>query len=302
MTPTFGLVLQSAGTEPEAIWKLAAAVDESVLSHIWVSDHIVWWHPMFESLTLLSAIAARTSRIRIGTAVLQLAMRNPVVVAKSLATIDRLSGGRLTVGVGIGGEFPLEWEAVGVDPKTRPSRTDEMIEALRGLWAEGRFGYRGKRISFPEIDLEPKPAAPPPIWIGGRRDPALRRAGRLGDGYMGLFTTPEKFGEQMAAVRAEAERSGRDPSKLAASLYVWTCVAETTAEARSTAAALLPAFYNVPFERLERYVVAGSPADCAEQYAAFAAAGVEHFAVAPVAPGDPAQWLGTLCDEVIPLV
>lgn len=286
MAATFGLVLPSStGGDvpgPEVLWPLIDEADRSVLEYLWVSDHILWWHPMYESLSLLSAVAARTRRIRIGTAVLLLAMRHPVIVAKTLASIDRLSGGRLTVGIGIGGEFAPEWEAVGVARASRARRTDEMIEALLGLWGPGEYGASGRHVAFDSLDLHPKPATRPPIWIGGRSDPALRRAARLGDGWMGIFLTPERYAERAARLRAEAERRGRDPSGIAASLYVWTCIADTTAAARELAAPLLSAFYHLPFEKLERYAVVGSAEDCAGRFREFSDAGVEHFAVAPL--------------------
>lgn len=303
--PSFGLVLPSSiGPDvpgPSTIWEIVEAAEGSPLTHLWVSDHILWWHPMYESLALLSAVAARTSRIRIGTAILLLAMRHPVVVAKSLASISRLSGGRLTLGVGIGGEFPPEWDAVQVSLRTRARRTEEMIEALRGLWGDRPFDYRGRHVSFDPIDLHPKPLPPPPIWIGGRSDGAVRRAARLGDGWIGLFLTPDRFEKQSMLLSAEAERLGRDPAQIPRSHFVWTCIADTTAEARSIAENLFGPFYNLPFERLEKYAIAGSPEACAERFSEFARAGVEHFAVAPIGLPDP-EFIRRLTEEVAPLL
>ena len=277
--PTFGLVVPQGGAGeiagPSSLWDVVDAADAlepgSGVGHLWVSDHLLWWRPMYEALTLLAAIAARTSRVEIGTAVLLLALRPPLLAAKMLASIDRLAGGRLTVGVGIGGEYAPEWEASGVERRGRGRRTDEMIRTLRRLWGDDPVG------------LQPKPHRPPPIWIGGRSDAALRRAGRLGDGWMGLFTTPDRYATQLGVVREAAARAGRDPARLVPSLYAWTCIRDSAAEARADAAALLPAFYQVPFEKLERYVVMGTPDACAEAFARFADAGVAHFAVAPVA-------------------
>jgi probable F420-dependent oxidoreductase len=254
---------------------------------------------MYESLALLSGVAARTSRIKIGTAVLLLAMRDPVITAKTLASIDRLSSGRLTVGVGIGGEFPPEWAAVGVPTRTRAARTDEMIQAMRGLWGAGPFEYLGKRIGFDTIDLHPKPRRPPPIWIGGRSDAAVKRVARLGDGWMGLFLTPERYEKQLSLLRAEAEALARDPDAIARSLYVWTCVADTDAEARTIAENLMGGFYNLPFEKLEKYVVTGSAGTCAERLSEFADAGVRDFAIAIIgAPGK--EIVDRLTVDVIP--
>lgn len=283
--PSFGLVMPSStGADvphPTDLWALAEAADRSNLEHLWVSDHIMWWHPMYESLTVLAALAAKTSRVRIGTAVLLLAMRNPVVVAKTLASIERLSEGRLTVGIGVGGEFRDEWLAVGADHRKRGATTDRMIDELRRLWG-------------PDSELHPKPHNPLPIWIGGRSDAALRRAGRAGDGWMGIFLTPERFKSDLQTVHAEAERNGRDPANIASSLYVWTCIEDTTAEARRLAETLLPAFYNVPFEKLDKYAVYGTPEDCAERFAEFASAGVDDFAVAPIVQDAPLEFLERL--------
>jgi alkanesulfonate monooxygenase SsuD/methylene tetrahydromethanopterin reductase-like flavin-dependent oxidoreductase (luciferase family) len=278
IAPTFGLVVPQAGAggiaEPGSLRNVVDAADalgpDSGVSHLWVSDHLLWWRPMYESLTLLAAIAGRTSRVEIGTAVLLLALRPPLLAAKTLASIDRLSGGRLTVGVGVGGEYAPEWEASGVERRGRGRRTDDMIRTLRRLWGDDPVG------------LQPKPHRPPPVWIGGRSEAALRRAGRLGDGWMGLFTTPARYATQLEVAREAATRADRDPASLVPSLYVWTCIRDSEAEARAAAASLLPSFYQVPFEKLERYLVMGTADRCAEAFSAFADAGVRHFAVAPV--------------------
>lgn len=304
MPPTFGFVLPSSSgsdvPEPDALWHIVDEAERSSLDYLWVSDHIKFWRPMYESTTLLAAIAARTSRIKFGTAVFLLALRNPVVAAKSFASISRLSNGRFTLGVGIGGEFALEWEAVGVNRKTRASRTDEMIEALLGLWA-GKFSYEGRRIRIPEIDLDPKPRSRPPIWIGGRREGALRRAGRIGDGWMGIFVTPEMFASSIKVMREEAERNERDPRTLVPSLYAWTCIAETTEAGRNLAEAVMPAVYNTPWERLSKYIVYGSADDCARRFREFADAGAEHICVAPIGAPD-SEPMRRLIDDVAPRV
>jgi probable F420-dependent oxidoreductase len=300
---SFGLVVPPAtgvgSPDPESVWKLAEEADDSSLEYLWVSDHIVWYGPMHDSLTLLTAIAARTHRVRIGTAVLLLAMRHPVLVAKAIASLELLSGSRLTLGVGVGGEYPPEWKAVDIDWKTRASRTDEMIEALRGLWRDGSFSFEGRRLTIDDVDLHPKLARPVPIWIGGRKDAALKRAGRFGDGWMGIFTTPERFKAQFAKVQEEAGMRGRDPSAIVPSLYVWTSIADDHAQARSVAESLLPLFYNTPWEKLEKYAVFGTPSECAERFAEFADAGVSHFAVAPI-DSDGLGMIRRLEEEVAP--
>lgn len=248
---------------------------------------------MYESLSLLAAVAGRTKRIRIGPAVLLAAMRNPTILAKQLSTIARLSKGRLTLGVGVGGEFPPEWDAVGISRKTRASRTDETIEALRGLWGPVPFSMQGRRLKLDSVDLQPKPAAEIPIWVGGRSDAAIRRAARYGNGWMGIWLTPERVAQQISALDDLTE-----PKSLTKAMYVWTSIGENKQEARASAAALLGAFYNIPFEKLERYAVYGSPEDCTAKFREFADAGVEHFAVAPITIGPDPQFLERLISIV----
>ena len=294
--PTFGIVLppSTAAGVPAAneIFGFAEAADKSTLDYLWVPDHILWWHPMHECLTLLAALAARTKRIRIGSAVLLLAMRNPVVVAKTLATIDRLCEGRLTVGVGVGGEFRPEWDAVGIEWSKRAARTNEMLASLAGLWNEGPFTMKGRHVSLDAVDLQPKPMTRPPIWIGGRSDAALVRAAKYGDGWMGIFLTAERYAEQLSKLN----------SSIHPSLYVWTCIADDTPTAREQAAAMLGAFYNIPFEKLEKFVIVGSPEDCAKRFREYADAGVQNFAVAPITPDASTDQLLRLTQDVIPLL
>lgn len=296
MASTFGIVLppSTPGGVPaaEQIFGFAEAADDSALDYLWVPDHILWWHPMHECLTILAALAARTKRIRIGSAVLLLAMRNPVLVAKTLSTIDRLSDGRLTVGVGVGGEFLPEWEAVGIDWRKRAARTNEMLAALKGLWSDGPFTMHGRHVSFEDVDLQPKPLTLPPIWIGGRSDAALARAAKYGDAWMGIFLTPERYAEQLSKLGPN----------IYPSLYVWTCIADDTHTARAQASSMLGAFYNIPFEKLEKFAIVGSPEDCARRFREFADAGVKHFAVAPITADASTEPLQRLTQDVMPLL
>jgi probable F420-dependent oxidoreductase len=306
---TFGYVLPSStGADvpgPDLLWPIVDEAEHGGIGGIdalWVSDHVHWWRPMHDSLSLLAALAARTQRVRIGTAVLLAALRNPVTLAKALATIERFAPGRLIVGCGLGGEFSPEWEAVGVDRATRARRTDQIIQILRGLWGPAPFSFESKLISIPEIGLHPKPTAPPPIWIGGRSEPAINRAARHGDGWMGIWLTPDRYAQRLSALREKAEELGRDPKTIASSLYVWTSIAGDDESARTQAESLLGAFYNLPFERLEKYAVWGSPKRCAEKLSEFIAAGAQHIAIAPITADVSPTPLRRLMEDVIPLI
>jgi probable F420-dependent oxidoreductase len=146
---------------------------------------------------MLAAMAARTSRIRLGTAVMLLPLRPAALAAKEIASVDAISGGRLTIGVGIGGEYPKEFEAVGVLVKQRGARTDEAMRVIKTLFTEDNVTFDGRFTKLPGVTLAPKPVQQggPPLWVAGRSEAAMRRAGELGDGYFPYLFSPEKFRE-----------------------------------------------------------------------------------------------------------
>jgi len=176
-----------------------------------------------EQITLLSYIAGQTSKIRLVTSVLIVPHRNPLIAAKSLATLDVLSGGRLVVGVGVGW-MREEFEALGLPPfEERGAVTDEYIRAFKVLWTEDDPHFEGKYISFDDISFLPKPVQKPhpPIWVGGESRPALRRTAELADGWYPLGSnptfpmgTPEELKAGMERLAGYARRFGRDPSTI----------------------------------------------------------------------------------------
>jgi len=176
-----------------------------------------------EQITLLSYIAGQTSKIRLVTSVLIVPHRNPLIAAKSLATLDLLSGGRLVVGVGVGW-MREEFQALGLPPfEERGAVTDEYIRAFKVLWTEDDPHFQGKYISFDDISFLPKPVQKPhpPIWVGGESRPALRRTAELADGWYPLGSnptfpmgTPEQLKAGMERLAGYAEHFGRDPSTI----------------------------------------------------------------------------------------
>ena len=176
-----------------------------------------------EQITLLSYIAGQTSKIRLVTSVLIVPHRNPLIAAKSLATLDLLSKGRLVVGVGVGW-MREEFQALGLPPfEERGAVTDEYIRAFKVLWTEDDPHFQGKYISFDDISFLPKPVQKPhpPIWVGGESRPALRRTAELADGWYPLGSnptfpmgTPEQLKAGMERLAGYAERFGRDPSTI----------------------------------------------------------------------------------------
>lgn len=269
-------------------WRDAPRIEEMGYDSAWTSEHIFFYFPTFDALTTLAAAAAQTSRIRLGTAVLLLPLRPAALAAKEITSVDVISGGRLTLGIGVGGEYPKEFTAVGVPVKQRGARTDEAIQLLRRLWLEDNVTFDGRFTKLDGVTLQPKPAqrGGPPLWIAGRSQAALRRAGRLGDGYLPYLFSPERYRDSLTEVRKVAEETGRDPDAIDAGLYQFICLADSYEEAKRIAAADLSRRYNQPFEKIvDRYVVMGTAEDCARRLADFAEAGARHFLLVPITPG-----------------
>lgn len=223
---------------PAYFEEVAVAADELGYESVWLPEHLVFplrvegqlvpgeehppvppTVPIFDAPAYLSYLAARTSRIRLGTFVYLLGLRHPFVGARGFATLDVVSGGRALCGVGAGWLLP-EWEAVGLDPSTRGARLDEAIGVVRRLWTEEVISHDGRHFPFEPVAFEPKPvqAGGPPILVGGESARALRRAATLGDGWLGMAHTPESAAAQVRRLRDGAEAIGRDPATVEATV------------------------------------------------------------------------------------
>jgi probable F420-dependent oxidoreductase len=191
---------------PDAIRRVAVRAEQLGFADVWVSDHVVQpadqGYPspyLFEPLLSLGWAAATTERIGLGTSVLVVPQYHPLVLANSLASLDRLAGGRLTVAAGVGWSR-AEYEALGQDFSTRGARLDEALEIFRTVWSDDPASYHGEHYDFTDLRVLPQPAAEIPIWIGGTSPAALRRAARHG-GYQGISTSPDDLAPIIAALR-----------------------------------------------------------------------------------------------------
>ena len=200
----------------DAIREVADAAEELGFDSVWVSDHIVypdvpdlsWANTFFKPLAVLSYVASMTQRVQLGTSVLVLPHRNPLVAGKTLATIDVLSGGRLVPCFGTGG-IPGEFQALGLSWKDRGPMTDEYIQIMKALWTQQPASFHGRFFNFEGIKFSPKSVQSPlPICIGGNTKRAIRRAVELGDGWHPIRKTPEALEEDMAYMKSLA--AGRD--------------------------------------------------------------------------------------------
>ena len=218
---TFGLAMRNFTTYPEMpdpATLIAYAVTAEALGFdsIWVWDHILLGvdppFPVVDSLTLLAAIAARTSKINLGTGVLVLPLRNPVVLAKELASLDLIAGGRLLLGMA-SGWYRREFDAVGASFQERGRIMDRNLEIIRRLWTEDQVNGDYPPHRLRSANLSPKPARLPVMLIGGYVERVLKRAA-LNDGWLTYFYTPEGFAKSWAKVRGFAVEAGRDPDAL----------------------------------------------------------------------------------------
>ncbi len=289
---------------PAEQWALARRVEQLGFESIWTGDHVSFYLPLYESLTLLASYASITTRVRLGTAVYLLALRHPTIVAKITSTLDVLAGGRLVFGVGVGGENPKEFEASGVPHRERGARVDEGIEVLRALWRDTPATFKGRFTSFEGVSIDPKPVQPggPPIWVGGRSDAALARAGRVGDGWVAYVVTAERYRQSLEKIRAAADRAGRSLDGFARAYLVFITVGRDFESARQTWVSRLSQRYNQDFGPLaERYGVIGTPAQCRETLAKLVDAGCDYFILNPIAdPGQAGPQIEAIAGDILP--
>jgi probable F420-dependent oxidoreductase len=273
----------------DGVRRFARAAEAAGFDSLWAGDHISFYVPILESLTLLSYVAGVTERVQVGTSVYLLPLRHPTTTAKTTAALDVLTGGRFLFGVGVGGEFPPEFTASGVPVGERGSRTDESIALIRKLWSEDGVTHEGRHFQLGPVSLDPKPSRPggPPIIVGGRKPPALRRAGRLGDGYISHMCAAETYAENLATIRRHATDAGRRDVPFHTAAFLFTILDDDYEKALDGAANLLQMIYNRPFrDAAKKYCLLGRPEDCLAQVQAFADAGCRHFVLSPLMDPD----------------
>jgi alkanesulfonate monooxygenase SsuD/methylene tetrahydromethanopterin reductase-like flavin-dependent oxidoreductase (luciferase family) len=284
MSPMIGFTLQERhfARGVEDLQASLAEIEATGIDFVSVLDHLTFWDGAgFDGLANAAAVAAAHPRIPISITVLLLPVRHPVIVARHLSSIALLAPGRLTLGVGVGGEDRHEIEAAGIDPHTRGSRMNESLTVLRALLEEGEVTFTGEHFDLRSVRVHPSPTSPIPILIGGRSDAALRRTARLGDGWLAFACSPERFAAATVAIQAEAELHGRGDFPFDNGLVVW-CGYSEHSSGPSALAAEMESLYKIPFDRFAKYCFEGSPGEVAKQLALYADAGCGRFSIIPV--------------------
>jgi alkanesulfonate monooxygenase SsuD/methylene tetrahydromethanopterin reductase-like flavin-dependent oxidoreductase (luciferase family) len=224
LLPTREAVM-SGRSDPSTLMQLAERAEALGFSSVWVGDSLTA-RPRIDALTTLAAVGARTHRVRLGTAIFLAALRNPIMLAYQLASLDWITGGRIDLGVGYGRpKEPAaehEFKILGLDPSARMKMSEELIQVMRRLWREKDVSHAGKFTSFEHVTIDPKPVqrGGVPIWIASNNvEPGLKRVARLGDAWINNIKSPDIFAECWQKIRAYAADGGRDPSSIHASIY-----------------------------------------------------------------------------------
>jgi alkanesulfonate monooxygenase SsuD/methylene tetrahydromethanopterin reductase-like flavin-dependent oxidoreductase (luciferase family) len=267
--------------EGPAAWRSAlAAMADAGIDHVGSADHVSFhtgWG--IDGLVHATALAAMEPRLDAAVGVYLLPLRHPVPVARSLVTMaEALAPRAIEFGVGVGGEDRHEVEVCGVDPATRGRRCDESLAVLRLALTGRPFDFDGEFFTLERACIAPAPPTPIAIVVGGRAPAALRRAGRHGDGWLGVWSEPDRYAARVAAVEAAAADAGRavPDGGWQHGLQLWVGIGD---DGRAPLARAMEGMYRLPYERFERFSPWGSPARIAEYLAPYLAAGCRSFSV-----------------------
>jgi probable F420-dependent oxidoreductase len=265
------------------LWTLESGVG-AVTAHMSILD----------GLQTLAYAAAVTEQVRLGIAIIVLPRRNPVLLAKELSSLDHLTGGRLIAGVGLGNDDDRV-AALGVPTDRRVRRLTEAVEAMRALWSQSPASYDGEIFSFSGADLTPKPVQTPlPVWFGAGRPPALRRAARLADGWIGAgSSSSDAFVDQARLMEELLAEAGRDPRAFPVAKRVYVAVEDDEQRAADKLAAVLDRMYGWP-GMTGQVAVCGPAERCAEELRRLFDAGADELALTPLY--EPAAQLEALAE------
>jgi probable F420-dependent oxidoreductase len=286
------------GFDPAAFQTHLSRVEELGFDGAWTQEQVLGSARTLSPLETMTYAAACTKRIRLGCAVFVTPLHNPLHLAKAIGSLDHLSGGRVDVGVAAGGRG-RPFEAFGVDPEKPVARFNEGIALMKALWTEREVSFDGRIWKLDGAAMEPKPVQKPhpPIWVGGNHPDALRRAARIGDGFIGAGSqTTAAFAEQVRILRAALAERDRDPSTLAIGKRVYIHVDDDRARARARISAALEGHYGRG--GLDAVAIAGPPAECVAGLRQVLDAGAETILLNPLR--DDREQLERFAAEVIP--
>ena len=270
--------------------RFAQQAEDLGYDSLWATEGLANQMAALDPVVTMAVFAEATSRITVGSSVILAPLRNPAILAKEIASLDVLSGGRIVLGVGVGGSSlsqPADFRVSGVDPAERGARCSEGIEVMRKLWTGERVSHAGRIYRFDDIQMAPVPVQKPhpPIWAGGSADGVLERTARLCDGFVPLSPSPAEYARMWDRVCAYAEGYGRDPSAITPAVHLYACFAETREAARAIAERTLMERYGFAVNLPEGdHCAFGNTDDCLRTIEAHREAGVEHVILNTVRP------------------
>ena len=263
--------------------------------------------PSHASLPVLAVAAGATQSIRLLSSIVLAPFYHPLMLARMTATLDAASGGRLTLGVGIGGEYPAEFENSGLRVNQRGRRTDECLAVVRRLWKGERVTFSGRHFQLDGAMLNPPPLQQPhpPVWVSGRRDAAMRRAARFGEGWVPYFFDPPRYRDSVEKIHAFAAEADRCLDGFQWGFFPYISIYPTEEEAAEVAARQLGGQYLYGGEFINivrRYCLLGTPEQCAERLREYIEAGARHIVFSITClPEDRERHLEDIAGKLIPL-
>ena len=298
------LVLEVGETARQARW-----MEELGYEYFAAGEHFMRGSPpaaTHAALPVLGVAAGATESIRLLSSIVLAPFYHPLVLARSTATLDAASNGRLTLGVGVGGEYPVEFEAAGLKVTQRGRRTDECLEVLRSLWTGDPVTFSGRHFNLTEAMINPGPVQRPgpPLWVSGRRDAAMRRAARLGDGWLPYFFDPDRYRDSVSKIKDFAAEEGRELDEFQWAFFPYISIYPTEEEAAEVAARKLGGTYIYGgnfINIVRRYCLLGPPDRCIERLQEYVDAGARHVIFSITCPEeDRERHLETIAKEIIP--
>ena len=287
--PKFG-VIYSRLHPVVPIPEFARTIEDSGYDSLWVTEGLVNEMPALDIMLALGAFVQHTQRLTVGTCVVLAPLRNPAVLAKETATLDFLSGGRVVLGVGVGGSSNSRMDAFsvcGVDPRQRGAMTDEMLEIMTKLWTAVPVSHKGRFHSFENIEMGPAPVQKPhpPVWTGGEAEGVLRRAARWCQGFVPSNPGVQEYARMWERIEVYADKYGTDASKITKAVHLYVSMGESQAEALERVRVTLAKRYGFePHLPDPRAILVGTPDDCAQTIEDHMKLGVTHFVLNAARP------------------
>ena len=252
-------------------------------------EHVMFHGPVGNTFISLSVAAGATQKIKLLSSIVLLPLYPAALVAKMGAALDVASHGRYNFGVGIGGEFPKEFEACGVPVKQRGSRTNEALEVITRLWTEQKVSFEGRYTTLNEVSIEPAPVQQPrpPIWVAGRKEPAMKRTAKYADGWLPYMYTPEQLHDSIEKIKSLRKEYGRDVESFQPGVFIFTTTHADGDKGREMAANRLGKQYAQDFSKLiGKYALAGTPEECRKRLQEYIDAGAKTVILPSACPAD----------------